>query len=122
MNSASVNVLVRLQEELSALMEQALALADAAEFHRVVDDAGELVAGLKPSEEQRLEAIRLDDRLKAWQGVVAGLIRRYAITAPVNLDHLVSTTSVYFRLERFTRPDVIASRWRLAFESELTRL
>lgn len=121
MSIASAAVLAKLRDELRVVMTRTVALASAARFRRVVDEARGLVAMLDPTQQQRAEAAELRVRLQRWGGVVAALIRRHAIATPAPVDLVVQRAETYVLLQRKTPPDVPERRWRLALEDEWLR-
>jgi hypothetical protein len=122
MSSVSLAVVAKLRAELRFVMDRTLALAASVQFLRRRDHAGRLVARLDPSPRQVAEAGKVHERFLRWHGITKSLLRRYALTPVINLDHEVQKGAVYVLLQRATCPDIPAGRWRAAFDRELTEI
>lgn len=122
MSSISLAVVAKLRDEMRFVMDQTIALAASVPFLRRRNHAGQLVARLDPSPRQVAEAGKVYERFLRWHGITKSLLRRYALTPVINLDHEVRKADAYVLLQRATCPDIPAGRWRAAFERELTEI
>jgi len=122
MSLVSLAVVAKLRDELRFVIDETLALAAAAHFRRMPDQGNRIVATLDPSPPQVAQAASVHERLLRWHGITKSLLRRYALTPAIDLDHEVRKGAVYVLLQRATLPNIPAGRWRAAFERELTEI
>jgi len=122
MSSVSLSVVAKLRDELRFVIDQTLALAAVVPFRRRCDQEGRTMARLDPSPRQIAQAAAAHARLQRWQGITKSLLRRYAITPAVDVDHEVRKAAAYVLLQRMTQPGITAGQWHAAFNRELTSI
>ena len=122
MSSVSLAVVAKLRDELRFVMDRTFAHAASADFRHTFRGGNWPVDTLDPSPQLAAQAGAVHERLQRWHGITKSLLRRYALTPSIDLDHEVRKAAVYVLLQRETSPSVPAGRWRAKFDRELTEI